>query len=268
MMLSNRRDGFTLIELLIVIAIVAVLTAILFPVILTARESARKTRCLYNIKSINNAALQYADDNGGKFVALNCYDADPPDGNFNYNIGRWKKPEDWRNSALYPYLKGSKEFLMCPSDIRKVRSSRTSPIFENEYCFTYTMPGWMTWVEAHDLSVYSVVDYFLRFNRARVDGVPISLFRKPSKTMSFVDEGVDPDDFRHAVINNALFISGDKVSTRHNGAGAVAYLDGHVGVANGGTTYGRFCQIFFSGWDWAQGNWDVGYRQVESQLQK
>ena len=47
-----KRRGFTLIELLVVIAIIAILAAILFPVFAQARESARKTACVNNVKQL------------------------------------------------------------------------------------------------------------------------------------------------------------------------------------------------------------------------
>ncbi len=57
-----KRNGFTLIELLVVIAIIAILAAILFPVFAQARESARVTTCLSNLKQIGLGELMYAED--------------------------------------------------------------------------------------------------------------------------------------------------------------------------------------------------------------
>ncbi len=56
------RKGFTLIELLVVIAIIAILAAILFPVFARAREKARQSSCLSNLKQHGIALLSYAQD--------------------------------------------------------------------------------------------------------------------------------------------------------------------------------------------------------------
>jgi len=56
------RKGFTLIELLVVIAIIAILAAILFPVFARAREKARQTSCLNNVKQLTLGHMMYAQD--------------------------------------------------------------------------------------------------------------------------------------------------------------------------------------------------------------
>jgi len=59
--------GFTLIELLAVIAIIAVLAAVLFPVYGRARERARATACLSNMRQVAQAVMMYAQDYRGRY---------------------------------------------------------------------------------------------------------------------------------------------------------------------------------------------------------
>jgi prepilin-type N-terminal cleavage/methylation domain-containing protein len=107
-----RRLGFTLIELLVVIAIIAILAAILFPVFAQAREQARKTSCLSNMKQIGLALEMYRHDwdGGGPFGGWEA----GPKGQFNTNDPTSKFHEDWQ-FTLQPYVKNAQVFR-CPSD--------------------------------------------------------------------------------------------------------------------------------------------------------
>lgn len=64
------RRAFTLIELLVVIAIIAILAAILFPVLSSAQKRAKGAGCLNNMKQIMTAAKIYMDDNHGAMIPL------------------------------------------------------------------------------------------------------------------------------------------------------------------------------------------------------
>jgi prepilin-type N-terminal cleavage/methylation domain-containing protein/prepilin-type processing-associated H-X9-DG protein len=104
LMAMKGRTGFTLIELLVVIAIIAILAAILFPVFAKAREKARQTSCLSNVKQLVLGFMQYVQD----------YDETFPQCRYTtwYNPG-YDPNQNWP-SLLTPYVKNSQIFR-CPS---------------------------------------------------------------------------------------------------------------------------------------------------------
>ena len=59
---STFNRGFTLIKLLVVVAIISLLASILFPVFARARENARRSACLSNLKQMNLGIMQYVQD--------------------------------------------------------------------------------------------------------------------------------------------------------------------------------------------------------------
>jgi prepilin-type N-terminal cleavage/methylation domain-containing protein/prepilin-type processing-associated H-X9-DG protein len=97
-----RNRGFTLIELLVVIAIIAILAAILFPVFAQARERARTSGCLSNMKQLGMALTQYIQD----------YDETYP---FYPGSITATRPDLFVWTIFQPYVKNG-QVLRCPSD--------------------------------------------------------------------------------------------------------------------------------------------------------
>jgi len=98
-----RRRGFTLVEMLVVIAIIVVLMAILFPVFNTVRRKQRETRCISNLHQLVMSLRQYKADHG-RFPSAPFYDV---------TAGRYRGGF----SDLYPDYIDSTDILLCPDDL-------------------------------------------------------------------------------------------------------------------------------------------------------
>ncbi len=104
---SRKLDGFTLIELLVVIAIIAILAAMLLPALSKAKEKARSTNCLSNIKQMSLGYNMYADDNTDDMVTLYLFKTAPPGAFFPGAVTWWV-------DLLRPYL-STTNLIKCPS---------------------------------------------------------------------------------------------------------------------------------------------------------
>ena len=89
-----KGQGFTLVELLVVIAIMAVLAALLLPVLANSKEKARSAQCVNNLRQWGLAFQMYADDHD---------DFLPRRGQGVQMLAQINRPEDWFN-ALPPYF--------------------------------------------------------------------------------------------------------------------------------------------------------------------
>ncbi len=111
-MKTDRKphSGFTLIELLVVIAIIAILAAILFPVFAQAREKARQTSCLSNVKQLGTGYMMYLQDYDEVFPPHVTERTAPPG---TPDTAEARKPYSYK-TKLDPYVKNN-QIYKCPS---------------------------------------------------------------------------------------------------------------------------------------------------------
>lgn len=114
---ARRERAFTLIELLVVIAIIAILAAILFPVFAKARERAKQTTCLSNLKQMGLAAVTYANDNDGYII---------PWADTAAKTGPWQ----WYTDIIYKYH-NSEAIFVCPSSKLDQKAARIADPTDN-----------------------------------------------------------------------------------------------------------------------------------------
>jgi prepilin-type N-terminal cleavage/methylation domain-containing protein len=101
---DRRRSGFTLVELLVVIGIIALLVSILLPTLNRAREAARRTKCLANLRSIGQFVNMYANQQKG-YIPIG-YSCSPSGANQQYSNNYWivransGAPENYRFIGL------------------------------------------------------------------------------------------------------------------------------------------------------------------------
>ncbi len=151
---APRRRAFTLIELLVVISIIALLVGILLPALGAARDAGKAVGCLANVRSIAQAALMYADDFDGTWVA-------------------WSPGTD-RKQLLVPYLQQTES----NDDVREV-DVWTCPSNENLSRPDPANPGELIALEAS-------YGFNTNLNRKKIHQI-----REPSATVGLADGGIN-----------------------------------------------------------------------------
>jgi prepilin-type processing-associated H-X9-DG protein/prepilin-type N-terminal cleavage/methylation domain-containing protein len=207
---SKFDFAFTLVELLVVITVIGILSALLFPVFARAREKARQTTCTSNLRQLYMACMMYADDYDGYFPQGHKFDPN-------------------RNPPFYwfwfmdiqPYLR-MKDVLPCPSD--------PDPLEFQGYKFNYALN-------------YQVPENFDPNNIVEAlnpPGPPLHEIENPSNTIAMCDANnvcihniVCHTDQRELGYNDAIcsqyyWLGPMRLEKRHNGGANFLFFDGHI----------------------------------------
>lgn len=246
---KSARRAFTLIELLVVIAIIAVLVGILLPALKQARESSRLAVCGSNARQMVIAANLYATD--FKDVVW------PAAG-----WGKWGRPVadgpnslvQYENGWMYKYCDDADKVGECPGNKRRsaTGTTTTNPLASNtnffggttdlnwDYTMIYRVEGAYTWCPAK----FAYLKNPSKFDMAArpdmsvtgsdltiMSGLPMFVEESSYFNNSLTNDSNDPDSA------NTFFglwggsrgsIAGDQITTRHNGAGSISFLQGHA----------------------------------------
>jgi prepilin-type N-terminal cleavage/methylation domain-containing protein/prepilin-type processing-associated H-X9-DG protein len=210
-MARPRRSAFTLIELLVVIAIIAILAAILFPVFAQAREKARQTSCMSNLRQIGTGTMLYIQDYDETFP-INMYMSADGGGNPCVNISQ---------VAIGTYLKNM-DVYRCPSDPR--------PFDFPKGMSTIGMPPACPASPA--MSKTSYVPNFALINWGYPSNVFPSDPERAVKNMAAVEFPAETAAFydgSHTLPDEMFDIMDIPVAARHHGGMLnTTYVDGHV----------------------------------------
>jgi prepilin-type N-terminal cleavage/methylation domain-containing protein/prepilin-type processing-associated H-X9-DG protein len=239
---KNISRGFTLIELLVVIAIIAILAAILFPVFAQAKEAAKKTQSLSNVKQLGLGMNLYAGDNDDLFPLMGYNGPSGVTVPNNFGQFRW----GW---LVLPYIK-SMDLFKSPSDTREFGGAlcggqmcrdRNNPFFGYLWGL-FPSYGFNWWYLAPDTRIpqgQSPATASTNFSR----GIPMTAVGSPADTLMLVDSiwapANDPTNLSmgYFIVNPPQFWTGAPPLTRtsygfawprHNNAANVTWVDGHA----------------------------------------
>ncbi len=231
--LRIEENGFSLIELLVVIGIIALLSAILFPVFISARHAAGKAKCAANLKQLVLANRLYAQDYDGRFVPAAVDVFEGSGGHWRWH--GWRETADGRTrfepekGPLFPYLGKTAEVKECPL---VGLLDRTGNAFESGgggYGYNAMYIGGSYWL-------YGMTPQAAQTTAA------IHMIKHPERTVMFTDTAM-PQGYpsqhlvEYSFCEPPYFVDSRGVSRarpmpsihfRHNGRANVGWCDGHV----------------------------------------
>ena len=247
-MVNLRKRGFTLIELLVVIAIIAILAAILFPVFSSAKDAARTTTCLNNLKQIQAANNMYLDDNGA-FMDAQCarivymWMTGSPSGSTAQGA-----PYMYMQDALSKYVRTNSAW-MCPS----YKVNGIVPSCARLYGFPPTTLHWSDAVGSKDVAKGTVTSpstyvwiqtYYFVTDKAKAPWTsPNITIMLSGKNPSVIKKPTAGAMFYEAISWPGGTVAGVPEGRAHRKGINVVFFDGHVKLERADKELGMDLQI-------------------------
>jgi prepilin-type N-terminal cleavage/methylation domain-containing protein/prepilin-type processing-associated H-X9-DG protein len=198
-----RAGGFTLVELLVVIAVIALLTAMLLPVLNRASEKGRASSCVANLRQIGIALAAYADESAERYP-------------FAAGEITWDSVDTFSGShcwmqQLVRYI-GNRKSYRCPND----------DISE----FNYFLGSRAAYIAAGNVRASTDRRGITRSSEFVLAGDTFSSVA--SNLTSFASFDCDKDDYSQNCVGGPLNGSPWKEWRRHSGGQNILFTDGHV----------------------------------------
>ncbi|HEV2319768.1 MAG TPA: prepilin-type N-terminal cleavage/methylation domain-containing protein [Verrucomicrobiae bacterium] len=209
-----KKRAFTLIELLVVIAIIAILAALLLPVLSHGKEKAQRVHCLNNEKQLDLGWQLYADEDRG-ILASNDWDfrsasvPESPAGSWVLgNAGLDTNQTDITSGTVFPYIKIIPCYH-CPTDQSLVLG--TSSLTLRSYSLSCFMGGPPSDTDKFNIKPIHRLDQIIR----------------PAMSLTFIDEDISSIDDGHFLYSDTVSVWYNLPAWRHANGDTLSFADGH-----------------------------------------